>query len=534
LVISDAARGSAAPFYWLQPTVPTAPLYVGPFDASLTNQLSIEICELAGNNCAMPLLTTLTSSGSPFSARIRMDPIREHYLAYWNTALNSVDPNKFYRATVKLNRTALGYIDVDVVPTRSQLGTVNTAQYVGVAVGAQVTLRFRIEVSMLIFAGSNDTATVGTPVAVPPSVIVRDVNNHPLSGVGVQFAVTSGGGKCCAGFTSQNAITDASGIATVSGWVLGPVPGPNTLTATSGVTGSPITFTAIGMPLGIDIKGGNNQFASVNRAVAVPPSVVVTDFRGNPVSGVGVQFVVTSGSGKCCAGFTSQNATTDASGIATVSDWVLGPVPGANTLTATSFGVVGSPITFTATGTPLTIAIYDGNNETVSVFGTIRPRVIVTDANGQPVNGYGVTFLPTPSVRIDPVSGNPFYLGVTGCAGFSSATALTGSQNAPGLTPPGVADGCPWGANWGSTAPCGGTFTLDVGIIYGPPTVAGVLGPIIPIDPWLAGLPIKFTGTFSGGRAGCSSAVQSQLDRSKGATINGGIDAAVPRTPHIP
>src|SRR5438094_5768749 len=39
------------------------------------------------------------------------------------------------------------------------------------------------------------TAAPGTAVAELPSVVVRDANGNPISGVGVTFAVASGGGS---------------------------------------------------------------------------------------------------------------------------------------------------------------------------------------------------------------------------------------------------------------------------------------------------------------------------------------------------
>jgi hypothetical protein len=47
---------------------------------------------------------------------------------------------------------------------------------------------------------------------------------------------------------------------------------------------------------------------------------------------------------------TGGSATTDVNGIATVGSWTLGTAAGANTLTATSGTLSGSPVTFTATG----------------------------------------------------------------------------------------------------------------------------------------------------------------------------------------
>ena len=66
-------------------------------------------------------------------------------------------------------------------------------------------------------AGNGQTVHVGTAVAVPPSVLVTDANNNPVSGVAVTFAVASGNGS----ITGASATTDASGIATVGSWTLG-------------------------------------------------------------------------------------------------------------------------------------------------------------------------------------------------------------------------------------------------------------------------------------------------------------------------
>jgi hypothetical protein len=61
----------------------------------------------------------------------------------------------------------------------------------------------------------------------------------------------------------------------------------------------------------------------------------------------GVTFAVASGGGS----ITGANATTNASGVATVGSWTLGATARANTLTATVDGRIGSPVTFTANRT---------------------------------------------------------------------------------------------------------------------------------------------------------------------------------------
>jgi hypothetical protein len=198
---------------------------------------------------------------------------------------------------------------------------------------------------MAINAGNNQLSTVATAVATAPSVVVRDVNNAPVAGVNVIFAVASGGGSV----TGAMAATNASGIATVGSWTLGATPGANTLTATVvGLTGSPLTFTVtgtVGAATQITINAGNNQMAMVGTAVVTAPSVLVRDALNNPVSGVSVTFAVASGGGSVTGGI----ATTNVNGIATVGSWTLGPALGTNTLTATSGGL---SVTFLATGAP--------------------------------------------------------------------------------------------------------------------------------------------------------------------------------------
>jgi len=78
--------------------------------------------------------------------------------------------------------------------------------------------------------------------------------------------------------------------------------------------------------------------------VAELPSVVVRNQAGQPVAGARVTFAVETGGGAVTGG----NATTDASGIATVGSWTLGTTAGTNTLTATTGNL--PPVTFTADG----------------------------------------------------------------------------------------------------------------------------------------------------------------------------------------
>src|SRR5439155_191401 len=282
-----------------------------------------------------------------------------------------------------------------------------------------------------INAGNSQTATAGTPVAVDPSVIVRDANGNPVAGVSVTFAVASGGGTVspttpvttgpngiaavtswtlaptagpntltatASGLTGTPVTTSGSGIAAVTSWTLGPTAGPNSLTATaSGLTGSPVTFTAtgaVGAATQMASNGGDGQTATAGTTVPVNPSVVVRDANGNPVAGVSVTFAVASGGGSVSP---TTPVTTNGSGIAAVTSWTLGPTAGPNTLSATSGTLTGSPVTFTATGTTglaATMVKSSGDDLTGPVATRLQTPhiVLVSDANSNPVAGVTVTW----------------------------------------------------------------------------------------------------------------------------------------------
>jgi hypothetical protein len=94
----------------------------------------------------------------------------------------------------------------------------------------------------------------------------------------------------------------------------------------------------------IDPNSSTNVTAAPGGVVSELPSVILHDQSGAPVVGAGVHFTVTAGGGSV----TGANATTNASGIATVGSWTLGTAAGPNTLTATTGNLPA--VTFTANG----------------------------------------------------------------------------------------------------------------------------------------------------------------------------------------
>ena len=267
---------------------------------------------------------------------------------------------------------------------------------------------------------TTQSATAGTTVTTPPSVRVTDAGGNPVSGVTVAFAVATGGGSV----TPVTVSTNASGIATLTSWTLGNTAGPNSVSATvSGLAGSPVTFNATGTIGAASIlvaQSATSQSSTISSAVSAPPSVKVTDAAGNGVSGVSVVFTLASGGGSISPA-SPATIVTNASGIATLTSWTLGVAAGANSVTAASAGLTGSPITFAATGTVGTATAIASNSVTTqsATAGTVvatPPSVRVTDVGGNPVSGVSVVFTTT-----------------TGAGALSPASPATVLTNASGI-----------------------------------------------------------------------------------------------------
>ncbi len=286
------------------------------------------------------------------------------------------------------------------------------------------------------FAGNNQTATAGGPVATPPSVKVTDANGNPVAGFTVVFGVGPASGTVSGG----TAVTNASGIAAVINWILGTTPGAQSLVATAGaLSGSPITYNATAVapvPSRITLNDGDGQTARVSSAVPIAPSVKVIDPAGIGVPGVTVTFAVTAGGGSVTGG----DAVTNVNGFAALTNWILGPNAGANTLTATSGTLQGSPVTFNATGVanpPVAMQISAGNQQTVAANTQVPvlPAVLVTDAQGRGVPGVSVVF----SIRsgTGSITGANTFTNASGIATLGSWTVGIGGNSlfasSPGL-----------------------------------------------------------------------------------------------------
>jgi hypothetical protein len=121
--------------------------------------------------------------------------------------------------------------------------------------------------------------------------------------------------------------------------------------------------------------------------------VKVTDASGRPIVGIAVRFDVMAGGGSV----TGDSMVTGLDGIATATQWRLGPTPGTNQLRAQALGYP-MLLTITATaepGAPSSLQIVSGGASLNAIVGQDvipAPSVRVRDAFGNPIPGTIVTW----------------------------------------------------------------------------------------------------------------------------------------------
>jgi hypothetical protein len=148
----------------------------------------------------------------------------------------------------------------------------------------------------------------------------------------------------------------------------------------------------------LEIMEGDGQEGSPGAPLPERLIVRLVDREGAGIPDRAVVWAVSSGGGS----ITPTTEMTDAEGFAT-AEWTLGPAEGAQQASAQVPGV--ETVTFTATNTeggpgePVPSRVEglqgDGQRARAGAEVAIRPAVRVLDDDGQPVAGYGVTFVAT-------------------------------------------------------------------------------------------------------------------------------------------
>ncbi len=227
-------------------------------------------------------------------------------------------------------------------------------------------------VSDLGSASVRSTVTNGTSRV---TVRVTDASGVAVPGVTVTFATGSGGQ------VQPTAVaTTPSGEASTS-WILGATPGAQTLTASaSGLSGSPITFTATAVTPGAATRldCGTCAFATVAGAGASSGfiSLRALDANGYVVAGVPVTFtpgragIITNPS-------LPTTLTTDTEGMARIGGWTPDTLARTDTIFARAPGISPVVLQLVTRATTVTALRFDVQPSTTKAGQIVAPAVRV-------------------------------------------------------------------------------------------------------------------------------------------------------------
>jgi hypothetical protein len=175
---------------------------------------------------------------------------------------------------------------------------------------------------------------VGSAVTPAPTVVVTDQTGSPVSGITVSFLLSRQDSS--ASIASATVVTDSLGVASAGAWTLGARAGWQFLTVTiRDAKKDSVAFRAWALPdVPVAVRMRPDQVGFVNDTLSVPGLRVVDRF-GNGVEGVVLTLEVTGGGGT----LEGRVSISNFGGYAGSGRWILGPIPGRNSVTATAVGV---------------------------------------------------------------------------------------------------------------------------------------------------------------------------------------------------
>ena len=237
-------------------------------------------------------------------------------------------------STLAINKSGAGYT---LVGAASGLPNDTTSTF-NIAVGAPAKLVFTVQ-------PSNATANA----AITPAIVVnaQDSQGNPTplftGSVTLGFA-TNPASATLGGTASVNAV---AGVATFSGITVSAAgTGYSLSAAATGLTSATSSLFNIGggVAASIAVASGGAQTGAPSAALAQPIVIQVNDASANPVAGTTVNFAIVTGGGSVAPASGVSNAAGQVQ-----TTWTLGAPLGAQSISATSTGLAGSPLTINAT-----------------------------------------------------------------------------------------------------------------------------------------------------------------------------------------
>lgn len=146
-LISDQAHNGGTPGFFFLPPMVRATTY-GVYRPGLAPVVTIE--ELAPGTRG--IIATFTTTSGTSGARVEDDGV-DHYQVNWDTRLFALDPTLTYRIHVSLENFELGFADVDLVASGSELKTVATNESIPLLDGRTFPIKFRIQPEALLCVG---------------------------------------------------------------------------------------------------------------------------------------------------------------------------------------------------------------------------------------------------------------------------------------------------------------------------------------------------------------------------------------------
>lgn len=227
----------------------------------------------------------------------------------------------------------------------------------------------------------NASPAVGSSSSV--TAVVADDNNNPLQGVAVSFQTT-------AGSIPATAQTDSQGRATVN-FVAPQTTGPVTITASSsGIVARQTATVVSGSPSSLIVSLAPATVAP-GRTASV--SARLTDGR-NAISGRTIQFAAPAAAGS----FSAASASTDASGVATVSFTAANATTASTVPVSATLNPEGLSATQNLNVDPAAVTVQNitltalSNSAPANGTSTVTLRADATGTDGQPVSAASVNF----------------------------------------------------------------------------------------------------------------------------------------------
>jgi alpha-tubulin suppressor-like RCC1 family protein len=243
-------------------------------------------------------------------------------------------------------------------------------------------------ISFTIAGGDAQIGAVGDSLPQLLSVVVKDDSGRTVPGYAVSWSATAG---------SLSAPADTTDDAGVAGVALTLPSTPDTVEITAKVEGFPaLVFHAVATAA-MAMESGDVQVGAVGAALALPLTIIMTDYAGNPVPGYAVAWEASAGT------ITPLAPVTDAAGKAQATLTLPSePITVAVTATAEGMPAVSFSAAATPTGAPLVFRYVEvGSYHACGITTTEKSICWGFNEDGQVGTGALSTIAPLTRVSTD-------------------------------------------------------------------------------------------------------------------------------------